>query len=127
MAIRRKLAAALAATTLLVSGAPALAVDVQPLSLYVNGRELYLPQTPILQENRVLVPMRAYLESLGAEVGWEPPNLVTARMGEHTVSLRIGQYTAQVDGREVPLDVPAQIIADRITKDLRAAVAASSS
>ncbi|MFB5084244.1 stalk domain-containing protein [Symbiobacterium thermophilum] len=119
MAIRRKLAAALAATTLLVSGAPALAADVQPLSFYVNGRELYLPQTPILQENRVLVPMRAYLESLGAEVGWEPPNLVTARMGEHTVSLRIGQYTAQVDGREVPLDVPAQIIADRTYVPLR--------
>lgn len=119
MTFRRKLAALLAAFTLLVSGAPAAAADVQPLSLYVNGRELYLPQVPILRDNRVLVPMRAYLEALGAEVGWHPPDLVTARMGDHTVSLRIGAHSAQVDGRTVPLDVPAQIIADRTYVPLR--------
>ncbi len=119
MPIRNKVAALLAATALLVNGAPALAADAQPLSLYVNERELYLPQTPILQNDRVLVPMRAYLESLGAEVGWEPPNLVTATLGERTVSLRIGEMTAQVDGQEVPLDVPAQLIADRTYIPLR--------
>lgn len=119
MPIRNKLAALLTATTLLVSAAPAVAADVQPLSLYVNGRELYLPQTPILQDNRVLVPMRAYLESLGAEVGWEPPNLVTAALGGRTVSLRIGERTALVDGQPVELDVPAQLIADRTYIPLR--------
>jgi len=117
--IRNKLAALLTATTLLVSAAPAAVANVQPLSLYVNGRELYLPQTPILQENRVLVPMRAYLEALGAEVGWEPPDRVTAALGERTVTLRIGEQTALVDGVAVPLDVPAQIIGNRTYIPLR--------
>ncbi|MBP2019637.1 D-alanyl-D-alanine carboxypeptidase [Symbiobacterium terraclitae] len=119
MSIRRRLVGLVTATALLVSAAPALATDTQPLALYVNGRELFLPQVPILKENRVLVPMRAYLESLGAEVGWEPPDLVTAALGGRTVQLRIGEQTALVDGRSVPLDVPAQLIEDRTYVPLR--------
>lgn len=107
------------AAALLVSATPALATESQPLALYVNGRELYLPQVPILKENRVLVPMRAYLESLGAEVGWEPPDLVSATLGSNTVQLRIGGQTATVNGRSVALDVPAQLIADRTYVPLR--------
>jgi len=119
LSISKRLVGLVTATALLVSAAPALGAEAQPLSLYVNGRELYLPQVPILKENRVLVPMRAYLESLGAEVGWEPPDLVTATLGDRTVRLRIGEQSATVNGRSVALDVPAQLIADRTYVPLR--------
>jgi Copper amine oxidase N-terminal domain./D-alanyl-D-alanine carboxypeptidase./Bacterial SH3 domain. len=117
--IRRRLVGLVAAAALVLTAAPAHANSPQPLTLYVNGRELYLPQVPILQNDRVLVPMRAYLESLGAEVGWEPPDRVTATLGSHVVQHRIGEQTAYVDGREVYMDVPSRIIQDRTYVPLR--------
>lgn len=111
----------LLAATLLVTAVPASNANAAtpPLRLYVNGRELYMPSPPVLQESRVLVPMRAYLESLGAEVLWTPPDTVTAKLKGRSVQMKIGSTTALVDGQTVTLDVPAQLIDDRTYLPLR--------
>ena len=119
MRIRTRLAGLLLSFALLVSAVPSTNASEAPLRLYVNGRELYMSSPPVIRESRVLVPMRAYLESLGAVVHWEPPETVTATLQGRQVQMKIGASGALVDGREVKLDVPAQIINDRTYLPLR--------
>lgn len=112
--------AGLLLSAILVAGTvPAAGAADGDIGLYVNGRQTLMPSPIINQAGRVLVPMRAYLESIGATVEWHPPDTVTAQMAGHTVQLTIGSTTAYVDGRGVALDVPAQIIADRTYLPLR--------
>jgi D-alanyl-D-alanine carboxypeptidase/uncharacterized protein YgiM (DUF1202 family) len=117
--IRKRLTSLLLTLSLLTAAVPASHAETASLRLYLNGRELYMPQAPILKENRVLVPMRAYLESLGAEVSWQPPDTVSATLQNHSVQMKIGSTTAVVDGKELALDVPAQLINDRTYLPLR--------
>ncbi|MFZ5817123.1 MAG: stalk domain-containing protein [Bacillota bacterium] len=119
MRLRMKLVGLLLSVSLLGAAMPASSAEPAPLSLYVNGRELFMPTPPVIRESRVLVPMRAYLEALGATVDWQPPDTVTARMKGRSVQLKIGSTTALVDGQPHQLDVPAQLIEDRTYLPLR--------
>lgn len=119
MRIRTKLTGLLLSVSLLVSALPARGATESSLRLYVNGRELYMPSAPVIQDGRVLVPMRAYLESMGAAVHWQPPETVTATLQGRTVQMKIGSTTALVDGQAVTLDVPAQLISNRTYLPLR--------
>ncbi len=70
--------------------------------------------------DRTLVPIRGIFESLGAEVLWdEPSQTATGSLGGKTVSLAIGSTTANVNGVETTLDVPAQLINDRTMVPVR--------
>jgi len=68
-------------------------------------------QPPIEQNGRLLVPLRGVLEKMGAYVQYDNSSqTVTAFQGESKISLPIGQRTATVNGRDVTLDVPAQVV-----------------
>lgn len=55
--------------------------EAQGLTVSVNGEDLALPGK--VQEGRLMVPMRAFAESLGCQVGWEAgTNAVTVSQGE---------------------------------------------
>lgn len=59
---------------------------------------------------RVLVPLRGVLEKMGAYVGWDAASqTVTANRTGVDIELRIGRAFGRVNGREIPLDVPAQV------------------
>lgn len=105
--------------SLLITAVPVASAAGAPIKLYLNGQELYLAQSPVIVKDRVLVPMRAYLEALGAEITWQPPDLAGASLKGHTVQLQIGSTTALIDGSPVAMDVPAQLIADRTYLPLR--------
>ncbi|MBE0450856.1 MAG: hypothetical protein IBX70_08415 [Clostridia bacterium] len=76
--------------------------------------------TPIIEEGRTLVPLRAIFESLEAEVGWDPiDRKVTATKGETTIILYIGNKLASVNGLSVTLDVPPKILNERTLVPLR--------
>jgi iron complex transport system substrate-binding protein len=73
-----------------------------------------------MEKGRVLVPLRAIFEALGAEVRWdEKTRKVTGRKGTSTVELVIGRYTAHVNGKSVALDMPGKIIDGRTLVPLR--------
>src|SRR5579871_2358794 len=75
---------------------------------------------PVEVNGRVLVPVRGVRESLGADVGWnEDSQTVVANNGRADIELRIGDHSASIDGRAVPLDVPAQVIAGHTMVPLR--------
>lgn len=64
--------------------------------------------------DRTMVPLRFFFESLQAQVAWdEATQTVTVTQGGNTVTLQIGSDLAYVNGVETVLDVPAYTENDR--------------
>jgi hypothetical protein len=89
--------------------------DVNAGKLYkykvlLNGRYMVFDQPPINVEGRVLVPMRAIFESLGATVKWEQDiKRVTGTLDDINVILTIGDKKVYLNNKEIDLDVPALV------------------
>ncbi len=86
----------------------------------VNGRPLAMDVPPLVVEGRVLVPLRAVAEALGARVAWdEPTGRIWLRSGDVLVALGAGERVATINGRSVPLAVPPVVRAGRTLVPLR--------
>lgn len=69
---------------------------------------------------RVMVPLRAIFESLGAEVDWDAnTRTITGTKGDTIVTLVVNSPTATVNGKEIVLDVPPVIIDGRTLVPVR--------
>ncbi len=101
-------------------GAVSLPLEAGDIGVTLDGEPLTLPEAPFIQQGRTLVPLRAFWEALGVRVSWDPQTR-TARgeLGRKVVEVVIDAPAARVDGREVPLEVPAQIVAGRTYIPLR--------
>jgi hypothetical protein len=98
--------------------AAALAYDI---GVRVNGEPVrFAGIGPQQVQGRVMVPLRGVLEKLGAYVDWVPSTqTVVASKGNMDLQLKIGSRAAQVNGREVLLDVPAMTMAGSTMVPLR--------
>jgi hypothetical protein len=101
-----------AQTPEVIPAAPPTAAPAQPqaaINVTVNGEAVPFPgQGPIQQGGTVLVPLRGVFEKLGATVQYEAPTkTIIAVKGATTVTLRLGDATAYVNGAARPLAVPA--------------------
>jgi copper amine oxidase-like protein len=98
----------LAALLLLIPLSPAAA----QIQVRVNGDRVRFPAAqPVRSGGRVLIPLRAVVESLGAQVDWDPATqTITGRKGERNFTLQVGSHEASVDGRTMFLDALPQIV-----------------
>jgi hypothetical protein len=88
------------------------------LTVTVNDRPLDV--AAIVERGRVMLPMRATFAALGAAVAYDPRGrVIVARSPVHELHLTLGAHDATVDGHNVPLDVPARVVAARIYIPLR--------
>jgi len=93
---------------------------VAGISVRLNVAAMSFQVPPRMEGERVLVPMRAIFEALGAEVSWDQElQEVTAQTTEQTVKLKVGQRTAQVNGQLLVLDVPPVVVEDRTLVPVR--------
>src|SRR6266566_2414967 len=109
--------AATAALLIAASSAHAARIDVQ-----VNGERVNFPYAqPAEIAGRVMIPLRGVLERLGADrIDWRPQQQQVFVSGSHgDLQLRIGERMAQVNGRQVPLDVPPLILQNTTMVPLR--------
>jgi phosphate transport system substrate-binding protein len=84
------------------------------ISVIANGKAVSFDVPPFIENSRVLVPVRAIFEALGASVSWdEATRTVSAIKGDTTISLVIGSNKAYVGESEKTLDVPARIAGGR--------------
>lgn len=117
---KRILSIVLSAVFVLGAGVafPARAADIQ---VEVDGRTLVFDQAPIMENDRVLVPIRALAEALGASVSWYGTSQrVTAIKGTDILSLQIGNNIMKKNARTVWLDVAPKIVGDRTLVPVRA-------
>ncbi|WP_343032855.1 stalk domain-containing protein [Cytobacillus depressus] len=90
------------------------------VAVYINGTKQSYDQPPVIENGRTLVPMRGIFESLGATVDWDPQSkIVKAGHTGTTIVLKIGSKTPTVNGKVVPIDVPAKITNGRTLVPLR--------
>lgn len=100
--------------------------DIEPpvkdgINVMLNYSYIEFPDVvPQNINGRVLVPIRAISEEMGAEVQYEhETRTVTIIDGENVIKLKIGDATAYINGEEYELDVPANVIDGRTMVPVR--------
>ena len=89
-------------------------------SIKVRGVNIDFDVPPVIKEGRTLIPVRAVMNGLGAEVKWdEVARTVTITRDGKIIILNIVNGAAFVNGKKLELDVPAQIINNRTFIPLR--------
>ncbi|MBY0114824.1 CotH kinase family protein [Paenibacillus xylanexedens] len=81
------------------------------ITVTLDGKSITFPdQDPLQQNGRVMVPVNAILEAMGAEVTWDKTaKTVTAVLNDQTFVLKVGSSTATVNGETLEIDAPAII------------------
>jgi len=103
----------------LVVAALAPAVASAP-SILIDGSQLRTDVPALLEDGRVLVPLRGVFERLGAAVSYHADTqTASATLGSRTVQVTVGSSTAYVDGKAYDLDVGAREFAGRVMIPLR--------
>lgn len=136
----RTLARTLALVLLLALAAPPMSTAASSgIRLVVDGRPLAVDPPPLLVDGRVLLPLRAVGEALGAEVAWDArTRAVTVRRGDRVARMMVDRRLACLgegcteahlldvppllrDGRtRVPLRFAALALGARVTWDASA-------
>lgn len=82
----------------------------EDIKLKLNGENIKMDVPPVMENDRVLIPVRVLFEKLGGEVSWFPDTQrVVIDYDEKRIILGIGRKTAFVGGKEHTLDAPAKI------------------
>ncbi|MCD1258014.1 cupredoxin domain-containing protein [Paenibacillus athensensis] len=101
--------AGMAMQTETTTAAPA-APTPSNMKLTLDGRSLALDASYLI-DNSLFVPYRAFAEGIGGQVGWdEATKTVTVQKGGSTIKLKIGSRNADVNGMQMTMVGPAQII-----------------
>lgn len=109
-------------TVFLASNHSASAND--DIKLFLNNKEVWLDQKPVIKNGRTLVPIRFASERLGGEVSWDQKRKqVTIKNNGYSYMLPIGQKTVTVSNYgevlTIQLDVPVQVMNGRTIVPLR--------
>lgn len=90
------------------------------IKVVMDGRLLNFDSKPVIENSRLLVPIRKILEELDMELNWNGETKVVLARGQgREISFTIDERQAYVDGKRVELDAPAKIIEDRTLIPLR--------
>lgn len=91
------------------------------IKVTVNGEYVAFDRSPIIENDRTLVPFRAIFEKLGAKVDWDnDTRTVTAVKDGTTITLKIGEKAININGENKELDAASQIVNDRTLVPVRA-------
>ena len=108
-----------AAPFLATTPARAQALTPSSVSVSVDNRPLvFADQPPVNSGGRLLVPLRAIFEALGATVSYSNGTIKAVR-GTTNLELNIGSDQAIINGQRSTLDVPAQAVFGRTLVPLR--------
>ena len=90
------------------------------VTIALDDKILAFEQPPVVEDGRTLVPMRFLFECLGDKVTWdEETRSVTAENKNSAVTFSLDSLTADVNGTEQTMDVPAKLIGDKTYVPLR--------
>lgn len=84
--------------------------DSKPIAIYQDGRQLEPETQPLIVDGAVLVPMRGLFEAQGAELVWNGASkTLIATKDDLTLTYRVGEASADLNGKPVNLSVPGRI------------------
>ncbi len=90
------------------------------VSVFLDKLPVRFPVAPYIDQDTTMVPLRALAEALGVKVDWEPTEsrVLCTRQGT-SVSIKIGDKTAFVNGRAVGLPKTAKLVESNTVVPLR--------
>ena len=90
------------------------------LKVTLDGKQMDFEVLPRVENNRVLVPLRAIFEAMGAKVEWnQATQTATATKDNITVVLPLNSTQPTVNGVIWNLEVPAKVVQQRTLAPLR--------
>jgi 3',5'-cyclic-AMP phosphodiesterase len=90
-----------------------------PLRVVIDDRPVQFDAQPEVIEGNTMVPIRAVVESMGAQVAMDGDNSFTINKGDKRIKIRWNSTLAYVDNTPVSLPVPAYIKQNRTYVPLR--------
>ena len=116
----KKLVSLILVFAMLVTCFSCVAFAEDEIKIMLNGKALTMDQPPVIVDSRTLVPLRAIFEGLGATVTWDDSTKTATGIKDgKEIKITIDNTVAKVDGKDVTLDVPAQIISSRTMVPVR--------
>ena len=95
------------------------------VSIVIDGKAKTFETLPIVENERVLLPVRDTFESIGATVSWSDEAYeATAVKGDKTVTVKPNDDTLYINGEKLQMDVPALERDERIFIPVRFAAEA---
>lgn len=86
----------------------------------VGEKLLGFDTEPVIESERILVPLRFVFESMGADVEWENSSRrAVINDGETTINFSIDNTIASINGTNKVMDVPARLVNSRTMVPLR--------
>ncbi|KRE99413.1 hypothetical protein ASG89_28035 [Paenibacillus sp. Soil766] len=93
------------------------------INVWLLGQELQFDDAkPIIKDGTTLVPFRKLFESLGFSVNWADNGTTQKAIGTKdglTIELTMNSSSAKVNGKDISLSIPAQIIDNHTMVPLR--------
>lgn len=97
------------ALILTVAFAPGTTLANKSIKLVVDGQEVKLDAQPKVENGTTLIPLRGLFEKVGLRVDWDAASkTATVSNGLTTIVLKENAKQAQVNGKNVTLDVAAK-------------------
>lgn len=94
--------------------------EIDSLKIKINGKQMNFDVPPVIENGRILVPMRAIFEELGATVNWDQTSQsIKAGKYDTNITLKIDDNVSYINGKEIILDVSPTIIDGRTMVPLR--------
>lgn len=91
------------------------------IKVTVGGKKIESEVEPIIYNNRIMLPIRAVFEQIGADVSYDSANKkITAKKGKDTVTLTIGSNQMTVNGKNKTIDTAAMVKDNRTLVPIRA-------
>ncbi len=107
-------------TSLLLLSLSSISMARSEITVLVNENKIYTDVPPQISNNRVLVPIRAVSENMGATVNWNPVDgSATIVSNNINMKLYINSSEAIINGEKLILDQPAIVASDRIMVPIR--------
>ncbi len=104
-----------------LNGESANVLETKSVTVTVDNKTLEFDVEPVIENDRVLVPMRLIFEPLGADVDWDDETKTAiATKDETQVKLQIGNNEMQTNGKTVLLDAAPKLLNDRTLVPIRA-------
>ncbi|MFZ5989157.1 MAG: copper amine oxidase N-terminal domain-containing protein [Bacillota bacterium] len=99
------------------------------IPVFANGEDVKFDVPPVIKGGRTLIPVRAVTKALGADVDWNPETktvtvtkaVYSSVYGETTtvIEINLDSDIVLVNGEEVKIDVPAQMVNNRTMVPIR--------
>lgn len=89
-------------------------------NISAEGQLIDLDSPPVLKDNRTLLPIRAIVEAMGGDVGWDSRDRkVTIKAKGSTVEMWLDKKTIRSDGQNKNIDVAPTVINGRTMVPVR--------